>query len=153
MFHNKANYNVSHKTEIQCVSLEISLRSSICVKYMYIKPRPLCMRFKDFILWIRASIISLPNMKENEQTVVEIWAFPDFYIKPRLLINMHDIITKTNRAHLRTISYLCTTYHINPMWSSGDFVFTSSIWQNHIEPHPLRILMRFNVFIPWACGH
>ena len=33
------------------------------------------------------------------------------YIKPRLLINMHDIDTKINRAHLRAMGYLCT-----PKW-------------------------------------
>ena len=68
-------------------------------------------------------------------------------------INMHDIITNNNRAHLYTVGYLCTTYDINPMCGSGDFVFTSSTWQNHIKPRPLRILMIFNVFIPWSSVH
>ena len=51
------------------------------------------------------------------------------------------------------MGYLCTTYDINPVCCSGDFVFTSFIWQNHIKPRPLYILMIFNVLIPWACGH
>ena len=36
---------------------------------------------------------------------------------------------------------------------SGDFVFTSSTWQNHIKPRLLCILMIFNVFIRWSSGH
>ena len=31
-----------------------------------------------------------PNMKQNKHAVVKLWRFQDFYIKPRLLINMHD---------------------------------------------------------------
>ena len=100
-----------------------------------------------------ANNIIIPNMKQNGQTVVEIWAFQDLYVKPRPLINMHDIITKNNRAHLWTMGYLCTKYDMNPMYRSGDFVFTSSTWQNHIKPRLLCILMIFNVFIRWSSGH
>ena len=110
-------------------------------------------QFYTMSMWTLANNIIIPNMKQNGQTVVEKWAFPNFNIKPRPLINMHDIITKNNWAHLRTVGYLCTTYDINPMCSSGDFVFTSSTWQNHIKPHPLRILTIFNVFMPWPSRH
>ena len=111
-------------------------------------------RFYTMGMWTLANNIIIPNMKQNRQTVVEIWAFQVFTSSPaHVLYNMHDIFTKINRAHRRTMGYLCTTYEINPMRSSGDFVFTSSIWQNHIKPRPLHILMRFNVLIPWACGH
>ena len=124
----------------------------------HIKPRQLCILmifnvFYTMVIWTLANNIIIPNMKENGQTVVEKWAFPNFNIKPRPLINMHDIITKNNWAHLRTVGYLCTTYDINPMCSSGDLVFTSSTWQNHIKPHPLRILTILNVFMPWPSGH
>ena len=100
-----------------------------------------------------ANNMFIPNIIENGQTVFEIWAFPNCYIKPRPLIHMHDIITNNNRAHLRTVGYLSTTYDINQMCCSGDFVFTSSTWQNNIKPRPLRILIIFNVFIAWSCGH
>ena len=60
---------------------------------------------------------------------------------------MHDIITKHNtRAQLRTVGYLQYEPHMTKqMCRSGGFLFTSSTWQNHIKPHPLRILMIFNV--------
>ena len=99
------------------------------------------------IMWTLANNIIIPNMKQNGQMIVEIWAFPNCYIKPCRLIHMHDIINKNNRAHLCTVGYLSTTYDINQMCRSGDFVFTSSTWQNHIKPRPLRILTIFNVFI------
>ena len=51
------------------------------------------------------------NMKHNKHAVMKLWRFQDFYIKPRLLINMHDIDTKNNRAHLRVMGYQCT-----PIW-------------------------------------
>ena len=57
------------------------------------------------------------NMNQNTHAVVKLWRFQEFYIKPRPLINMHDIIMKNNWAHLRTVGYLCTTYDINPMCS------------------------------------
>ena len=82
-------------------------------------------RFYTMSMWTLANNIIIPHMIQNGQTVVEIWAFQDFYIKPRLLINMHDIITKINRAHLRAMGYLCTTYDINPMCHSWDIVLTS----------------------------
>ena len=101
-----------------------------------------------------ANNIIIPNMKQNGQTHcwnMNISRFVRF--KPRPLIHMHDIITKNNRAHLWTMGYLCTKYDMNPMYRSGDFVFTSSTWQNHIKPRLLCILMIFNVFIRWSSGH
>ena len=47
------------------------------------------------------------NMKQNKHAVVKLWRFQDFYIKPRLLINMHDIANKSNSAHLRAMGYQC----------------------------------------------
>ena len=69
-----------------------------------------------------AIYIIMPNMKQNGHTVLKIWAFQDFYIKPRPLINMHDIITKNNMAHQWTIGYICTTYDMNPLYRSWDTV-------------------------------
>ena len=66
------------------------------------------------VIWTLAYNIIIPNMKQNGHTVVEIWAFLNVNIEPRPLINMHDIITKNNRAHLRTMGYLCTKYDMNP---------------------------------------
>ena len=43
------------------------------------------------------------NMKQNTHAVVKLWRFQEFYIKPRLLINMHDITNKNNNAHLRAM--------------------------------------------------
>ena len=48
------------------------------------------------------------NMKQNTHVVVKLWRFQEFYIKPRLLINMHDITNKNNSAHLRVMGYQCT---------------------------------------------
>ena len=61
-------------------------------------------------------------MKQNTHVVVKLWRFQEFYIKPHLLINIHDIIyartNKNNSAHLRAMGYQCTptappTMHIN----------------------------------------
>ena len=65
------------------------------------------------------------NMKQNRHAVVKLWRFQDFYIKPRLLINMHDIDTKNNRAHLRGMGYLGTKYVMYTVYGSSDIVFTS----------------------------
>ena len=51
------------------------------------------------------------HMKQNTHAVVKLWRFQEFYIKPRLLINMHDITNKNNSAHLRAMGYQCT-----PIW-------------------------------------
>ena len=67
----------------------------------------------------------MPSMKENISLVVKIRAFQDFYFMPCILINMHDIDTKNNRAHLRAMGYLGTTYVMYPTYRSWDFVFTS----------------------------
>ena len=48
------------------------------------------------------------NMKHNKHAVMKLWRFQDFYIKPCLLINMHDIANKNNSAHLRVMGYQCT---------------------------------------------
>ena len=58
-------------------------------------------------MYTLANNISKLNMKPNTLVVVQILAFQDFYIKPRLLINMHDITTKNNRDHLHA---LCAKY-------------------------------------------
>ena len=70
------------------------------------------------VIWTLANNIIIPNMKKNRQTVVEIRAFQDLYVKPRPLMNMRDIITKNNRAHLRAMGYLCTKYDMNPIYGS-----------------------------------
>ena len=51
--------------------------------------------------YIPANNIKTLNTKENKHPVVKLWRFQDFYIKPCLLINMHDITNKNNSAHLR----------------------------------------------------
>ena len=56
---------------------------------------------------ILANNINTLNMKQNRHAVVKLWRFQDFYIKPRLLINMHDITNKNNSAHLRPMGYQC----------------------------------------------
>ena len=96
----------------------------------HIKPRPTTHineieRFYTMSMWTLANNIIIPHMIQNGQTVVEIWAFQDFYIKPRLLINMDDIITKNNRAHYRAMGYHYTTYDIYRTYSFWDIVFTS----------------------------
>ena len=53
------------------------------------------------------NIITL-NMKQNGHPVVKLYRFQDFYIKPRLLINMHAMTNKNNSAHLRPMGYQCT---------------------------------------------
>ena len=58
---------------------------------------------------ILANNINTLNMKQNRHAVVKLWRFQDFYIKPRLLINMHDITNKNNSAHLRPMGYQCIT--------------------------------------------
>ena len=57
---------------------------------------------------ILANNMIMPNMKQNWHVVVKLWRFQDFYIKPRLLINMHDIANKNNSAHLLVMGYQCT---------------------------------------------
>ena len=42
--------------------------------------------------------------------IFQFFQFQDFYIKPCLLIIMHDIDTKNNRAHLCAMGYLGITY-------------------------------------------
>ena len=64
-------------------------------------------------------------MKQNKHAVMKLWRFQDFYIKPCLLINMHDIDPKSNRAHLWAMGYLGTTYIMYPVYGSWDIVFTS----------------------------
>ena len=66
--------------------------------------------------YILANNMITLNMKQNRHPVVKIWRFQDFYIKPRLLINMHDITKKINSAHLRTMGYQCTPiWHVSPV--------------------------------------
>ena len=57
---------------------------------------------------ILANNMIMPNMKQNWYVIVKLWRFQDLYIKPRLLINMHDIANKSNSAHLRATGYQCT---------------------------------------------
>ena len=57
---------------------------------------------------ILANNINTLHMKQNRHAVVKLWRFQDFYIKPCLLINMHDITNKNNSAHLRHMRYQCT---------------------------------------------
>ena len=52
--------------------------------------------------------MTMLNMKQNTHAVVKLWRFQEFYIKPRLLINMHDITNKNNSAHLQAMGYQCT---------------------------------------------
>ena len=59
-------------------------------------------------MYILANNMFTLNVKHNKHAVMKLWRFQDFYIKPRLLINMHDIDTKNNRAHLRVMGYQCT---------------------------------------------
>ena len=40
--------------------------------------------------------MNMLNMKQNTYAVVKLWRFQEFYIKPRLLINMHDITNKNS---------------------------------------------------------
>ena len=57
-------------------------------------------------MYILANNIITLNMKQNKQAVMKLWRFQDFYIKSCLLIlNMHDIDTKNNRAHLQVMGY------------------------------------------------
>ena len=56
---------------------------------------------------LTSKIITL-NMKQNRHPIVELETFQDFHINLCLLINMHDIINKINRAHLRPMGYQCT---------------------------------------------
>ena len=98
-------------------------------------------------MYILANNMITPNMKQDKHAVVKLWRFQDFYIKPRLLINMHDTDTKINRAHLRAMGYQCTPNDIYPMYRSWDFVFTSFFRQNYIKLCPLCILMIFNILI------
>ena len=56
-------------------------------------------------MYILANNMLTLNMKHNKHVVVKLWRFQDFYIKPRLLINMHDIANKNNSAHLRVMGY------------------------------------------------
>ena len=58
--------------------------------------------------YILANNIITLNMKQNKHAVMKLWRFQDLYIKPRLLINMHDIANKNNSAHLRVMGYQCT---------------------------------------------
>ena len=73
--------------------------------------------FKDFTMnmYTLVNYKLVPNMKYNRVLFIDILAFKDFYNRPRLLINMQDIVTKINSAHLRTMDYTCTTYELNPM--------------------------------------
>ena len=59
-------------------------------------------------MYILANNMFTLNVKHNTHVVVKLWRFQEFYIKPRLLINMHDIDTKNNRAHLWVMGYQCT---------------------------------------------
>ena len=63
----------------------------------------------------------------------------DFYIKSRLLINMHDITITNNSTHLQTMGYQCTPYDMYPMYRSWDFVFTSFLDKITLSSAPTHI--------------
>ena len=63
---------------------------------------------------ILANNMTTLNMKQNRHAVGKLCKFQDFYIKPCLLINMYDIDTKNNRAHLLNMSCIrCTVLQIS----------------------------------------
>ena len=92
-------------------------------RQIHIKLRPLCnmhindiQHFDIIKTYILANNMITLNMKQNRYPVVKIWRFQDFYIKPRLLINMHDITKKIKSAHLWTMGYQCTPiWHVSPV--------------------------------------
>jgi len=51
-------------------------------------------QFDATILCILAMNIIIPNLKENRHSVVDLFQFYDFYIKPRPLISMRAIAKK-----------------------------------------------------------
>ena len=66
--------------------------------------------FDTIKMYILGNNMITLNIKQNRHPVVQLRKFSDFYIKPRLLINMHDITNKTNSAHLRPMDYQCTPH-------------------------------------------
>ena len=111
--------------------------------YMYVNNLWWCTKYARSM----HEVHNYAKYEKNISLVVKIRAFQDFYFMPCILINMHDIDTKTNRDHLRAMGYLGTTYVMYPTYRYWDFVFTSFFRQNHIKLRPLCILMIFNILI------
>ena len=106
--------------EILCLQAFLDKITLSSAHYMHIND---IQHFEIIKTWILANNMTMPNMKQNRHVVVKLWRFHDFYIKPRLLINMHDIANKNNSAHLRAISV--PPYDMYPLYRSWNFVFTS----------------------------
>ena len=76
------------------------------------------------------------NMKQNIHVVVKLWRFQEFYIKPRLLINMHDITNKNNSAHLRAMGYQCTPiWHVSYVLTLRFRVYKLGVTHTHRQTH------------------
>jgi len=74
-------------------------------------------QFDATILCILAMNIITPNLKENGHSVVELFPFYDFYIKPRPLICMRAIAKKMYSAQLDHRTKLLTKFDIDRTYS------------------------------------
>ena len=84
--------------------------------------------------YIQANNMITLNMKQNRHPVVKLYGFQDLYIKPRLLINMHDITNKnkcTSAGHglsvyLQMTCILCIVLEISCSQAFLDKITLSS---------------------------
>ena len=78
------------------------------------------------------------NMKQNTHAVVKLWRFQEFYNKPRLLINMHDITNKNNSAHLRAMGYQYTPiWHVSYVLTLRFRVYKLGVTHTHSHTYRL----------------